>query len=1176
MVLFASLICVAMAQGQAAPLSGTVAGPDGTPVAGAELILAGLPVYDPPILARGRSDASGRFRLDRPAGLAGQDRYIAPMLWVVKPGFRLSCTKFPGPMPGADEPVRVVLRPPGKAEVRVDGPGGEPLAGARVRVERFGRESTNVPDDVADLIEAITDRNGLAVIWAADNDEVAYIDVRTTAFGIQGRPFFPTSTQPKRVWLRPASSLKGQLTAEDRAMVKGWRVSAYTRTGDPTSREPATNGFATGTTDEEGRFAFPAIAPGGLQLELKPPSELPVLPQLPASLVVIEGGENAIAILLRKPATITGVIKERGTGRPVPGAELYLIPLRRAGKTLSARTDAEGRYTFPSLPGEVRISLFRMPPTYVAMPGVQWKDFTVAEGAGRIEMEPREAIPAAPPLRIAVRDEAGKPVSRASISAEWTAHRTTQATDDRGETELSGIAPGDEVTIEAHRHDRATDEPVKAHAGDTKPVVVTIVPGLTLAAVGRVLGPGGTPVVGASVKVKARKNQPNGRFSFPQPIQFDDSLEIRTGPDGTFRVPKELDKRAKDFQVEVTADGFLSRQSEWVPSSEGDRIAFPDVSLRRSPTFRFVSGRVVDREGKGVAGASVFQSGDGPRRTSATTDAQGGFRLAGMPNGDALVFAEKAGFRFGGSIVKPGDTRIDVRLARVAEPPLSMPKSLPSPLGRAEERAMARELLAPLIDAARAGSLGYASDSVIPALARVDPDRVLAMVENRVLSGVSSVLERIAVAQFESDPAAALATIEADSDPAVRAPGFLAIADATPDSDRAHRTELIDRTLAEARKVENPEFKLQLLGRIADRWLELDAPDRAIPVIREGQAIAAAMPRDRFSLGLEEFGEVLAVIDLPAARVLFERKGMTNVSPADAATINRHLGEAAVRLASINPSEAERLVPAVVPNFWDGLRQEYVLRICRRMARADLPRTRKILETIDAPTGPASYASPTLLPYGLGLMASELSETRPDEARALLEEAFTRLRAVAAAQGVREVSPPVSCVMAELLPTVERLEPGRLEERLWLGASCRASLAEQPDMTAIQPRVILAMLVSRYDRAMAAAILAPALERLPDLLTDPSRGNYSMNAPPVAALAACDPRAAVALLRALPDSARKAPAKKDDWNAASVDAQVRLAIAQTLGLPVEERRRKAIGFGYNPWPARWGLRPISN
>ena len=123
------------------------------------------------------------------------------------------------------------------------------------------------------------------------------------------------------------------------------------------------------------------------------------------------------------------------------------------------------------------------------------------------------------------------------------------------------------------------------------------------------------------------------------------------------------------------------------------------------------------------------------------------------------------------------------------------------------------------------------------------------------------------------------------------------------------------------------------------------------------------------------------------------------------------------------------------------------------MARADLPRARKILDTIDDPTGPASFPRPALVPYGLGLMASELAATDPAQARGLLDEAFAGLRKVADRAGRQGHSiPPVSCVMAELLPMVERLEPDRLEERLWLAAACRASLAEQPDMNAVQAR----------------------------------------------------------------------------------------------------------------------------
>ena len=127
----------------------------------------------------------------------------------MKPGFRLGSLRFPGPLPKAGEPVRVVLGPPGKGEVRVEDPDGQPVAGARVRLEWFGQERINVPEAVEDLIEATTDKDGRAVIEAAANDEIAYVDVHAKGFGIQGQPFRPMTSQPKRVRLRPGRIARG-------------------------------------------------------------------------------------------------------------------------------------------------------------------------------------------------------------------------------------------------------------------------------------------------------------------------------------------------------------------------------------------------------------------------------------------------------------------------------------------------------------------------------------------------------------------------------------------------------------------------------------------------------------------------------------------------------------------------------------------------------------------------------------------------------------------------------------------------------------------------------------------------------------------------------------------------------------------------------------------------------
>ena len=56
-----------------------------------------------------------------------------------------------------------------------------------------------------------------------------------------------------------------------------------------------------------------------------------------------------------------------------------------------------------------------------------------------------------------------------------------EMTDDAGEFAIAGLPPDNEVSVEVWLGDRMTDGPVKAIAGTTQPVAVTILPGLATA-----------------------------------------------------------------------------------------------------------------------------------------------------------------------------------------------------------------------------------------------------------------------------------------------------------------------------------------------------------------------------------------------------------------------------------------------------------------------------------------------------------------------------------------------------------------------------------------------------------------------------------------------------------------------------------------------------------------------
>ena len=952
---------------------------------------------------------------------------------------------------------------------------------------------SSVPDPVADFAERSTGPDGVAILDAFGPDEISWVDVIAKGYGIQPRSLDPETPGLKRVTLKPVTALSGRLVPDkvEPKLMKGWHVRAWTRGAYRSPGEDTSAGYGSATTDDEGRFVLPEIAPGGLSLSVVAPGESDLLPDLSNVPAVRQDRQNAIEIPIRRSATVTGLVRERDTGKPVAGMRLVLFPPGQSSG-VNTSTGADGRYTFRSLAGKARVW------TSEAAPGYAMRHFNreleVPAGPASVEVAVIELTPAVP-LRGEVRSETDEPIGGAKVAAEWVmsadgkseGYSNHATADAGGGFVLEGVAPGVRVKITARHHDRATSNPIQFDAGSREPLKLVLTPRPVLAVMGRVFGPDGVPVPRASVTIRGRENRANRSHS-AMPVQLEGTPTIKTGPDGTFRTPRELDRVDREYQADVTAAGYHTARTPFVPAGAGDLLTLPDMILRKLQAVRTVLGRVVDRAGQPVAGASISQVGDGPSRTSTTTDQDGRFRLWGVYDRAALVFAGKAGFRFGGAIAGPGTEPVAISLSRDGEPPLALLKTLPSPLTRIEERALARELLEPALASARAGLLGDSGPGAIMALARVDPARVVTMLENRVVANSAPVVVQLALGQFEDDPRAAVATIEFSLDPVERTQGFLALANAVPAGDHARRGELLDRALAEARSIPFAETKLPFFRDIADIWVNAGNLTRATPILREGQAVCAEIPKDHYLYQAEEFAEVLAAIDLPAAQTIFERKGMTQMSPPDEGTIRRHLGEAAVRIAAFNPVEAERL-SRELGGTYTGNREWVRLRIARRMARADLALARKVLASIVVKPENPSFGGPELVPYGLGLIASDRAVDDPLGARGLLDEAFTGLTQIAR-PGHGQTNTSASTLMASLLPVIEQVDADRVAERLWLAASCCAPRLPEPYVQDIVSDAILALRASRYDRAMAAVLAAPVFERVPVMLDGTDEAGY--------------------------------------------------------------------------------------
>jgi protocatechuate 3,4-dioxygenase beta subunit len=279
-----------------------------------------------------------------------------------------------------------------------------------------------------------------------------------------------------------------------------------------------------------------------------------------------------------------------------------LSPYRRNEDVV---TDAEGRFSRYFLPCTLRVSLtwFELPDRYFHAPDAHWADYDLAAGEEMRTLAPLEVWPAVA-IKGTVVDEAGKPVGDVPVHGSCRARNfgdrpipgSTQS-DEHGAFVLGRMAPDSSVEVWGQLLNRAETQRVTvrlaAHGVQDAPLTLRLVKKPTVALHGRVLEPGGGPLAEAKVNITFRTgNEENG-------YGYGKAEEIRTGPDGTYRTPRDV-PRADMYRAFVMAPGMEPAYSDW---AKAPAVELPDVTLRRASRLRSVAGRVVDADGKGVAGA---------------------------------------------------------------------------------------------------------------------------------------------------------------------------------------------------------------------------------------------------------------------------------------------------------------------------------------------------------------------------------------------------------------------------------------------------------------------------------------------------------------------------------------------------------------------------------------------
>lgn len=1101
-----------------AVVSGTVVDAESNPVTGAEVLLSDGPWTRPrvarlwpgetperPRLVRQtRADDAGVFSIDLPND-APETHGIGTwlVLWAHRPGSSLATYLVGRDWPARAAPIELRLAAWPPLPLVVVGPDEKPVPNARVLPEQVN--DLRLPRELAEQLAATTDSEGHTMLHDLTPDSLDLVRIETERFGVQwaSLPVADARGLP-RIALAPVGAVRGRLTADDPRAVAAVpvRLATWTVSGDDASG----GGLAEATTDADGCFHVRAIAAGALSASLTLHAELPFRSDRIVGRPVVEETTNEMTIYLKRAVRVEGVVRDRDSGEPLAGAGVRLDYLLPRGFSCS---DAQGNYGAFRLPGSVSPSPWRMPRHYY-FPQYTLDTQPAPADAERVLLKPLLLARGAS-LRGRVIDPAGHGVAAAEIEAHWElpsrGEILAHAISDRdGAFTLDGVSPQALLWLSVSSSSGATAEAITASATDGKTVDLAVDQANSLDLEGRVVDPEDRPIAGAIVRIAWQRRNARGRWEDDGIVSFSGRQRLVTDTHGRFQTPRVL-MRGREYRAEVTARGMSPTMTEFIDPTRRKSAALGDIVMEPIPPLRSVEGRVVDRRGMPAAGLRVFQAGDGPQRTATTTDSDGRFRLRGLQTGPVFLLASGDGYPPQGLLIADDAKPVELTVRRAEEPAARL-TTLPEPLSPAERRKTALRLIEPLLPALKEEGPEDGKVWVLGTLATLNPDRLsefagLPAFSRLGFDDTNRYVAALALVREDIDEALALA--EAIGTPRYRARLYLAAGDALSDGQRQRKAELLAAALLHARSEPDVGERVELMSRIAERWLDFGETERGTALLREGQKLAEQLPppseaavraHDSTAHSRARFGASLARIDGPAALRL--SAGFTSQ------WADYYRCQVARRLAVHDPAAAERMLDGLVfatARYWQALP------MLHQMAAVDAARAARLARRCEADNQRG---------YALGIVAHGAARRDAAQAKLLLHEAYELLERASASGMDRDSAPEHPAVLAAaLLPVAERIDPELVEPCLWRAMALRPPRV-RPGANNSSPAVVaaFAMFISRYDRDAARAVAALLTERARLMVGDDEyfSARYTWSA-----LAAVDARWAESLMEAMPE-----------------------------------------------------------
>lgn len=652
--------------------SGTVTGPDGSPVAEAVVDLYFLTVdeasmsYQVRSLGQTKSETEGKFAFAVDTPSAGG--YAVYCCLVQKKG--LSCG-WGTIMDASQTQFNIKLTEPQKMIGFVQNPDGTPVPEAEVRLVFVA-----VPGEGEQFMFGIDPVDAFATKTCSDGrfefdnlPEQASAEFLVKKAGKGALCTLNASVDPETGLTYKAGQTEIMLTLQDGCKLAGTVVTQEDQkpiSGVPVmamdTRLPINIVHQPLESAEDGSFEFTDLAPGDYRVAIMNNDWI-----AEPKTISVSGDVEGTTLELTKGGVVEITVIDSATEKPVSGAQVNLR-CEENDQRQQAKTDESGIAKKQLLPGTYRVSAYGQGYRYM-------------NDAGTVVVENNRTAALTVQLggqsKVAglVLDPDGKPFKGAEIRMVPNSGQQQGITSDENgqfkmawDPEQLSWAQGEFYLIAASPDQNLAG--VTLIAEDTKEATITLRKGVEIK--GKVLNAEGEPIPAARVNLFFR----GSRFgsSFGKDGQTNDQGEY------TFTALAPEQK----YSVNISkAEGYGTDSVEVQPALGQSSLTVEDIVLRVAD--QKLSGQVVDVDGKGLPNVQLYCYGQGQPRHNGKTGEDGKFTFDNVCSGEISISAnynQGSDYMYGSVRTEGGAEDVKIVLTPQGGNQQYVPKTPPSLVGK--------------------------------------------------------------------------------------------------------------------------------------------------------------------------------------------------------------------------------------------------------------------------------------------------------------------------------------------------------------------------------------------------------------------------------------------------------------------------------------------------------------